>query len=86
MTVAGGLFSAFERLRLELPSLLHQDLDFSFGSFQLLAARVRQSYAFFEELKRLLQREVSFFELLDDLLQLLQTVFKFGQGEAPSPL
>lgn len=78
---SGGLFLAqsFERLRMELAALLHQDLDLAFGGFELLTTGVGQADSFFKQFQRLFQWKVSAFELLDDFLQLLQAFFKFRQ-------
>jgi len=80
------LAESFERLRLELSTLLHQDLDFPFCCFEFLAAGIGKTYALFKKLERLFERQVATLELFDDLFELLQAVFKFRQMESPRTL
>lgn len=68
LTFSRRLLPCIERLCLKLATLLHQDLDLSFGSLQLLTAGIRKAYAFLEELQRLLQGKIAFLELFDNFL------------------
>jgi len=82
--VAGRLFAAFSRLRLEglrlkLAILLQQDFNFPFRLFEFLAAGLGKLHTFFKELQGALQRNISTLQFRENFFQTLETLFESWQ-------
>jgi hypothetical protein len=71
-------------LRLQLPILSKQNLDFAFGLLQFLTTRGGMLQAFFKEFQCLFERDITSFQLIHDLFQTLKTIFKLRhRAETP---